>query len=895
MGSIDFSIIILNKNNENLLNCINSIKSQNYDMSKVELIIETKKLPNKLENIISKLEIAKKINISDDLDIASRYNNSKKFCEGKIIHFTTSDIIMKDKNVLKTIQKMSLEYNIIVCNMEYYDNEKKTPIKYVLSSTKENNYNVGNQSGEINTCLESFFINSKIIKQLYFDKKFGIECREKFIIDLFSLEQNYYNLGKIKLLSYFPYEDNTSKNTIQYNYDWYIPSLENWISFVKKEKSIPLYNQEIIMYIIYAKYNCNIDDRNKNILDQKDFKIFETKTKELLSYISYNTILQTPVSVEYRRVSHRFKINRALKLYFYNLTKTDGNKVYISGTHILEKNDNQIIPILNLENEIVNVYAINYKENKLTFDCVLCIKDYLSADKIKLKITYGGKEINYTNNNIYNLMKLFDKTFNKKYFFKFTIDLLNNFNDLKVFLIYDNKEYQLNYNFVKVQARLSSSKRSYWNYKDFTVENKKNKLTISKSSLLKTLKLETFFFLSKLKNENNKIRVCKLEALRFLYIITKPFLKNRNILITFDKLYKAGDNGEYIYQYGIKNKRNIYYIIKKDSYDYKRLKRHHRNRIIKYNSLKAKLYSLHATAILDTHANAISYCGFEGMARDFVAGLFNAKIICIAHGLTMQDIAQYQNRLFDNINLYCVASKYEKINLLKEIYDYDEDQIKVIGMARFDGLINNDKRIILITPTWRRSLVNSSVAHEKKQHNNNFKNSDYFKIYNSLINNKDLLNSAKKNNYKILYLLHPAMSSQIDDFDKNEYVDIIPASGNISYEKILTESSLMITDYSGVQYDFAYMKKPIIYYHPEKLPPHYANGMMDYEKMGFGPICKNEKSIIETICSYMDNNCIIHPEYKKRTDNFFEYIDTNNCKRIFNEIDNYFDNLGGNK
>ena len=41
---------------------------------------------------------------------------------------------------------------------------------------------------------------------------------------------------------------------------------------------------------------------------------------------------------------------------------------------------------------------------------------------------------------------------------------------------------------------------------------------------------------------------------------------------------------------------------------------------------------------------------------------------------------------------------------------------------------------------------------------------------------------------------------------------MLSVNDGISYEDLLTESSLMVTDYSGVQFDFAYMKKPIIYY-----------------------------------------------------------------------------------
>ena len=217
--------------------------------------------------------------------------------------------------------------------------------------------------------------------------------------------------------------------------------------------------------------------------------------------------------------------------------------------------------------------------------------------------------------------------------------------------------------------------------------------------------------------------------------------------------------------------------------------------------------------------------------------------------------------------------------------------MSLTGLARYDGLKSKEEKIILITPTWRRNVVNSSVAYIKKKHNDNFKNSDYFNIYDSLINNKKLIECAKKNGYKIIYLLHPAMSGQLEDFTRNDYVDIIPATGNVNYEEILTKSALMVTDYSGVQFDFAYQRKVLVYYHPDKLPPHYDDGGLEYDTMGFGPVCKTEEQIVDELCNNMDNGCKISDKYKERADRFFAFDDHNNCKRILNKIDDYLDSL----
>ena len=120
------------------------------------------------------------------------------------------------------------------------------------------------------------------------------------------------------------------------------------------------------------------------------------------------------------------------------------------------------------------------------------------------------------------------------------------------------------------------------------------------------------------------------------------------------------------------------------------------------------------------------------------------------------------------------------------------------------------------------------------------------------------------------------------DFEKKDGVEIISALG-VNYEKILCESSLMLTDYSGVQFDFAYMRKPVVYYHPPKLPPHYVEGGFFYDTQGFGEICTEHQQLVDTLCDYMEHDCQLKDSYRTRQDDFFAFSDHDNCKRIFED------------
>ncbi len=890
MNMKDFAIFIYNNHPEHLQACLTAIREQSYDRAKIEVVIGTAPLTGEERAQINAWMSDCVLKEYDVPNAAVFYNDGIAATEAQICWFIDSAVLPQKPDTFKRVCENIRKTGMVACAMSFYDDGMDYPYQtYKLSQSVTAVLDVEQKPSDINLNLPSYFISRKRLGKQVFDPAFGVDFKEKFLLELYGANPVYFNLGTVKLTSLAPFEDNTSKCAVQYEFDWYTPALEQWLAYIKTFRHVPIYVQEVVMYMIYAKYNCNTNERNKNVLDANEVERFLAATKALLEYLDDNIILQSQIDSEYKHWNHAFKIPRTLKFYLYKLKRGDNFFTYVSGGRLFESHDRLNTPILRLYYEKVNVYAINYQNGKLLFDCTVGIQDYLAHDDIHIKMVYGGKEVPIRRNHVYGLSRAFGKVINEKYTFQFEVDVHERFGSLRAYLIYDGIEYEMSFNFVKIQARLNNSKRAYWNGDGFTVQNKHNELVISRSSALKTLKLEALFFLSKIKNEESKAYVFREFWLRTLYFLSKPFLKKKNIWITFDKLYKAGDNGEYMYQYGLQNGLNIYYIIKRDAPDFERLVRQNKKRVLVYGSTRCKLYSLHAKVILDTHANAISYCGFDGDERRFVAGLFNPEIICIQHGLSMQELGQFQNRLFDNIRLYCCASPYEIENLSKPEYDFKPEQLLLTGLARFDGLKNCDQKIILITPTWRRNVVNSSVAHFKKKHNDNFKNSTYFKIYNGLINNQKLIECAKHTGYRIIYLLHPAMSSQMEDFKGDDYIELLQATGDMNYEKILTESSLMVTDYSGVQYDFAYMKKALIYYHPDALPPHYDTGMMDFATMGFGPVCKNEETLVNELCFYMQNGCQIKPEYRERDEKFFAFDDHNNCERIFRAVTRYLE------
>ena len=536
------------------------------------------------------------------------------------------------------------------------------------------------------------------------------------------------------------------------------------------------------------------------------------------------------------------------------------------------------------------IALIEYRYNKLIIEGEL-VGDYCLKDvKKDLKIFVNEREVGFVKTERYNLSQAFGSTIYRYYPFRVEIDrkLLENKAKIQFKInISINNWMKIPLEFDKVSSRLVRSHWSYYTFSDKMITFSDENLIVTNSKRHKIAFFEMAMMVKTIKDDKNKKRAFKNVGLKLLYWLTKKYYSKKPIWIYYDKLYKAGDNAEYLFRYCMEKhpEANCYYIINKTASEYSNLKKKYGKHIVVFNSIRDRLAVLNAQIVFATHATVWGFCGFNPMLRKQFKHLLKADVVCIQHGLTIQNIAQYQNKLKDNTQRYFCASKYEISNLERSIYGYNKEELCLTGSPRYDGLKNNDKKQILIAPTWRRNIViTGNKMGTAKSYNPEFKHTKYFEIYNHLINDSRLIKKAKSYGYKIVFLIHPTLSSQVEDYDKNEYLSIIPAVSDVSYEKMLTESSIMLTDYSGIQFDFAYMKKPVLYYQPKELPPQYTEGVYQYETMGFGPIIQEYDELIDTLCLYIENGCKMNDIYINRVDDFFAYTDYSNCERVMDEI-----------
>ncbi len=353
----------------------------------------------------------------------------------------------------------------------------------------------------------------------------------------------------------------------------------------------------------------------------------------------------------------------------------------------------------------------------------------------------------------------------------------------------------------------------------------------------------------------------------------------RKIYIVSERGTDARDNGYHMFKYYINNhpETDIYYIIDKNSPD--RVKVESIGRVIDYGSFKHYVFFVAARVKISTHvmgyAPGEKYY-FERFHRYF---RIPGKHIFLQHGVIKENIRALHADNTD-VDIFICGAKTE-YEYIKEIFGYPKGVVQYTGLARYDNLHGHvPKNQILVMPTWR-SYISGKTKEE-------FCKTDFYMHWNSFLNSAELSRLLRENNLKLYFYPHYEMQKYADCFCIEDSNIIIAKFSDFDVQQLLIDSKLLITDYSSVYFDFAYMRKPLIYYQFDREQynaNHYSKGYFDFYTIGFGDVSENENDLISSLKHTVSNNFIIEEKYKENMKSFFELYDTDNCERIYRVIE----------
>ena len=645
------------------------------------------------------------------------------------------------------------------------------------------------------------------------------------------------------------------------------------------EKSKKLYNKILPFIQFYLGYN---------ILFRISFHTYQYLEKDMLDeYYKHLEIILNQIDEKYileqKIFSYKEKLFTLSKKYHRDLRNEiiiNNESMIYSGKELMNLHKNKGIlvwRILNIKNNIL------YLEGKDS--CILNSADYFYFCKSENKIYYPEYFVysGYDYITTYGII-------NKGRIVVFKIQMDNNSNNrlFQFFLSYKGNEVEI-FPTLGWFSPIPSLLNGYYYSGLYIMKLIDSRLTIfkAKEKLRESFENQYLNELNKLKKNN----IIKLRTRYFEHSKKTKFNMTETWIIN-DKQKLARDNGEYFFRFlKKKNPKGIefYFAIKKDCVDYQRLKP--LGNIIELESERYLNLFLLAKKIISSVSESWVDNPF-GNDRKFIRDLFNFDFIFIQNGILKDDLTKDLNRIAKNYALIVATIKKEYKHILSNKYHYNKNNVILTGLPRFDNLIElqnktKQEKIILLMPTWRKYIKGSfDLKSFESIYYHSFVFTDYFKFYNNLINDDKLLAYMNQLNYRGIFCLHPNLQKQRIDFRENKYF-LVKESCNI--QNLILKSSLLVTDYSSVFFDFAYLEKPIIYTHfdyDEYLKNHSPKGYFNYAKHGFGPICFDLNCTINEIISKMKDNCLMDNKYLKRKKDSFYYKDNKNCERLYYSLIN---------
>jgi len=366
----------------------------------------------------------------------------------------------------------------------------------------------------------------------------------------------------------------------------------------------------------------------------------------------------------------------------------------------------------------------------------------------------------------------------------------------------------------------------------------------------------------------------------FYLIISLPLRfgkKYKNLWLIGERPDEARDNGYWLYKYIVENhpETNVRFVLAKNSVDYAKMPR--KDLIIEPGTARHYIYYILCKYSISTHMHGA--CPGKSFVIPFLPFVRHKKTIFLQHGITKDRI-----NLRGGLDTIIAASDQEKKLLISANPKY-KNKVHTLGFCRYDNLedtSNQEKqKIILVMPTFRRWL--RDIARLRNS-NGTFQKTQYFKAWNKLLNNSDLAKTLEEKNVRLIFFPHKEMQNLAHNFKTNNKNILVGQPGEYDIQELLKKSSILITDYSSVLFDFVYMDKPVIFYQFDQddfFSGHYKSSGKPYP---FGDIYRCEKEIVEEISQTTERNFSIKKKYLEDAHRFYKFHDRDNSRRIFNYI-----------
>jgi len=358
--------------------------------------------------------------------------------------------------------------------------------------------------------------------------------------------------------------------------------------------------------------------------------------------------------------------------------------------------------------------------------------------------------------------------------------------------------------------------------------------------------------------------------------------------VLMDRDDAADDNAEHLYRYLLRNGKadKVFFVLREESADWNRLEAEGFN-LIPFGSRDHVAAVVNASVVISSHA--ADFVLWPAPKR-WIADLVSYRFVFLQHGVTKHDVSHGLGRRPMRLFITSAHGEFNSIANVSSNYLFSQREVRLTGFPRHDALLTKSRSedLILIMPTWRKylSVLNAAVS-AMPAPVDGFVESPFARAWLGLLHDRRLKDVAHRHGKQIVFAPHPNLIPYLVQIEVPDWVKVVQPHEKTSYQDLFCQSAVLVTDYSSVAMEVAYIEKPVVYYQFDRkeffASEHgYRPGYFDYHQHGFGPVAETEDQVLDAIQQALEGR--EDPIYAQRRESFFAFRDGRCCERVYNEI-----------
>lgn len=365
--------------------------------------------------------------------------------------------------------------------------------------------------------------------------------------------------------------------------------------------------------------------------------------------------------------------------------------------------------------------------------------------------------------------------------------------------------------------------------------------------------------------------------------------KHKDIILITDRPKFGDDNGESLFRHIRANRPDLrdrtWLVLDKSAPSFPELSK--TGRVVPPGSpLHRKLY-LNTQILFSSHISESYNNPYFDIPLAGYRDVTDFTFVWLQHGITKDHVGSAFNRVKRGLDGVVVATEHEQRYALSDDFAHSSDSVMSTGFPRFDLLRDTSgtgQRSIIYMPTWRSWLTGARRTDGTSERIEHFDRQNYFTHQQQFLTHPDLADALERNDVQLRMVLHPAMNAYSEDYEALQSDRItVHRPGSVAYAEAIASGSAMITDYSSVFFDFAYLGKPVIFDHSDDAEyrlRHYSHGLFDYSSSAPGPIVHSVEQLVLATVDLIDSRFEPDPQYSQRLDSVFLFRDRANSERV---------------